>query len=443
MKKVVYRSFILMILFLNLFCFNSFASENMTGERMTDFNLEMKVNEDNTADVIETFTINITEKLQGYPINRSFPVEYDGKKIDIEIMEVSDNDNLISNSTVRKDRNIILKLVENNKNVDIGLHKFVIKYKVYDIIQFEKGNDRLNWHLFGDLRILPVDKYNVSISFPNGVKLLNEDVKLYSFVNEFQSANSNGRIRIAEENILEISNEKIIYPGEEIILDISFDKGNISEKSFGSKIQKFLTDNLISFFILIVGIALFIWELHEIRKKKADSKKDDKGTIKVLIALMVLIFTLIIVLMMGMGLNYKITTNYVLNVLTKFGGIVLFDGIIMFILYFILRYEVYRRGILNKILGIFVMIPLLGIGVMYFMNYLSDMFYNLFAYLVLFLLLIFNMFFIIKIKDIKFFYEEELLDIDKEKDEREMLDINKENGEREILTSNEDREKKF
>ncbi|MGN1330878.1 MAG: DUF2207 domain-containing protein [Clostridia bacterium] len=417
MKKILYKSFVLIILFLNLFCFNSFAAGEVPDERITDFNLEVKINEDNTADIIETFSINMTERLQGYPINRSFPVEYGGKKIDLEIIEVFDGDNSISNSTFRKDRDIVLKLVQSNEKLDIGLHKFTIKYKVSDIVQFEKNNDRINLNLFGDLRILPIDKYTVSIIFPSGVNLLNEDIKVYSLINEFQSENNSERKRITENNIIEISDEKIIYPGEEIIVDISFDKENISEKSLGSKVQKFVTDNLVSFFILIVGIILFIWELYEIQKKKIDNSKEDKGTIKILIALMVLIFALMIALMTGMSLNYKIISNYVLNVLIKFGEIVIFDGLIIFTLYFILRYEVYRRGILNKILGIFVMIPLLGIGVIYFMNFLPDMFYNLFAYLVLFLILIFNVFFIIKIKDIQFFSVEEIVDTDIENDE--------------------------
>ncbi|MBP3463297.1 MAG: DUF2207 domain-containing protein [Clostridia bacterium] len=417
MKKILYKSFVLIILFLNLFCFNSFAAGDVLDERITDFNLEVKINEDNTADIIETFSINMTERLQGYPINRSFPVEYGGKKIDLEIIEVFDGDNLISNSTFRKDRDIVLKLVQSNEKLDIGLHKFTIKYKVSDIVQFEKNNDRINLNLFGDLRILPIDKYTVSIIFPSGVNLLNEDIKVYSLINEFQSENNSERKRITENNIIEISDEKIIYPGEEIIVDISFDKENISEKSLGSKVQKFVTDNLVSFFILIVGIILFIWELYEIQKKKIDNSKEDKGTIKILIALMVLIFALMIALMTGMSLNYKIISNYVLNVLIKFGEIVIFDGLIIFTLYFILRYEVYRRGILNKILGIFVMIPLFGIGVIYFMNFLPDMFYNLFAYLVLFLILIFNVFFIIKIKDIQFFSVEEIVDTDIENDE--------------------------
>ena len=48
----------------------------------------MNINTDSSIDITESFSINATENLKEYVVKRSFPVEYNGRKIEIKNIKV-------------------------------------------------------------------------------------------------------------------------------------------------------------------------------------------------------------------------------------------------------------------------------------------------------------------------------------------------------------------
>lgn len=103
-----------------------------------------------------------------------------------------------------------------------------------------------------------------------------------------------------------------------------------------------------------------------------------------------IIFTFIIAIMIGMNINYNMTMNYMKNVFIKFLSLVLFELVVSSITYFSIRYELFEKNKVNQIISIFVIVPVVSIGLIYATNFFEDIYYNMFGYLVLFFVLISN-----------------------------------------------------
>ena len=66
--------------------------------------------------------------------------------------------------------------------------------------------------------------------------------------------------------------------------------------------------------------------------------------------------------------------------------------------YFIYRYEMCEKKILSKIVGICIIVSIVSIGLVFITNFLEDIYYNIFGYLVLLFVLISNLIYFIKLK---------------------------------------------
>jgi len=402
-NKNVVKILVLIFLFLSIGCKNVFASEVINEERIINFESEININEDSSADVIEVFTINVTENLKNeYVFKRVIPIEYGGRTLKVVVDEVLDNEKKVEYTSVPRNRDFIIKV---NKNLETGYHTFLIKYRVYNLIDFSKDYDEVRWHLFGDTFLFPINKYNVKVSFPNKTKIVEDKVTVYTYVNDLEYENVNVSKKIEKENV-EFSSNSLIYPGEDIILNMCVNKGTIEKVPFNEKIWDFFTENVISIIIVLLSGILLVWKIFNIKKIKSNSEiieqKDkniySKNTIKILILFTWILLEFIVAILIGMNVNYYNTIKYVNNVFTKFFFIAIVEGFISITLYFVARYEIYKRGILSKVLGIFVALPVLFMGIIFLMNFSEDIFYNWFGYLVLMLTYIQCFYFIYNIK---------------------------------------------
>jgi len=402
-NKSVVKVLVLIFLFLSICCDNVFASEVINEERIINFESEININEDSSADVIEVFTINVTENLKNeYVFKRVIPIEYGGRALKVVVNEVLDNEEKVQYTSVPKDRDFIIKV---NKNLEVGYHTFLIKYRVYNLVNFNKDYDEIRWHLFGDTFLFPINKYNVKVSFPNKTKILQDKVTAYSCVNGLEYENINVSKKVDKENV-EFSSNSLIYPGEDIILNMCVNKETIEKGPFSEKVGNFFSENIISIIIVLLGAILLAWEVFNIKNIKSNTEiveQEDrngysKNTIKILILFTWILFEFIVSILIGMKVNYYNTIKYVNNVFTKFLFITIVEGFIGIILYFIARYEIYKRGILHKVLGAFIALSVLFIGVIFLMNFSEDIFYNWFGYLVLLLTYIQCFYFIYNVK---------------------------------------------
>lgn len=387
MKNNILKVSILFVLFLVINSSGVLAKETLIKEKIVDLNIEMNINTDSSIDITESFSINATENLKEYKVKRSFPVEYNGRKIEIKNIKVSEDDREIIVKPIIKDRNIITNL--SDRELSVGIHTYNIKYKVKNLIKFEKDTCKVNWHLFSDSFGLPINNYKVKINFPNGTQILKENIKVSDFTNELKIEKNDILTQIDNQHV-EILDNSLIYPGTDIILEYEFENDQITKTTFGDNMIRILNRNIISIAILILTVILSVFELRAFKNKDIQREKN----IKKLITLATTIFAIIIAIFIGIGINYDTTTNYMRNVFIKFIQLVLFEGSIIFMTYFIYKYEMCEKNILSKIIGSFVIISIVSVGLIFITNFFEDIYYNVFGYLVLIFVLILNLIFL-------------------------------------------------
>ncbi len=112
------------------------------------------------------------------------------------------------------------------------------------------------------------------------------------------------------------------------------------------------------------------FELYILKNKRNSNRKQYKK----LIALAVTIFIFIISIVIGMNINYDITANYMKNVFIKFIYLILFEGFIILMTYFIYRYEMCEKKILSKIVGICIIVSIVSIGLVFITNFLEKIY---------------------------------------------------------------------
>lgn len=391
MKKNIFKISILFILF---FIVNSscvLAKERIIKEKIVDLNVEMNINTDSSIDITESFSINATENLKEYVVKRSFPVEYNGRKIEIKNIKALEDSRDIIVKPVIKDRNIVTNL--SDRELSVGIHTYNIKYKVKNLIEFEKDTCKINWHLFSDSFGVPVNNYNIKINFPNGTQILKENIKVSDLTNDLKIEKNNISTKL-DNRYVEISDNSLIYPGTDIILECEFKNDQIIKVAFGDKVIKNLNRNIVSIIILVLVNILFVFELYILKNKEIQIE----SSIKKLIALAATIFIFIISIVIGMNIDYDITANYMKNVFIKFIYLILFEGFIILMTYFIYRYEMREKNILSKVVGVCIMFSIVSIGLIFITNFLEDIYYNIFGYLVLLFVLISNLIYFIKLK---------------------------------------------
>lgn len=391
MKKNIFKISILLILFFIVNSSYVLAKERIIKEKIVDFNVEMNINTDSSIDITESFSINATENLKEYVVKRSFPVEYNGRKIEIKNIKVLEDSRDIIVKPVIKDRNIVTNL--SDRELSVGIHTYNIKYKVKNLIEFEKDTCKINWHLCSDSFGVPINNYNIKINFPNGTQILKENIKVSDLTNDLKIEKNNISTKL-DNRYVEISDNSLIYPGTDIILECEFKNDQITKVTFGDKIIKNLNRNIVSIIVLVLVRILFIFELYILKNKEIQIE----SSIKKLIALAVTIFIFIISIVIGMNINYDITANYMKNVFIKFIYLILFEGFIILMTYFIYRYEMCEKKILSKIVGICIIVSIVSIGLVFITNFLEDIYYNIFGYLVLLFVLISNLIYFIKLK---------------------------------------------
>jgi len=393
-NKNILRICIVFVMFFAINNINLFAKEADIEEKVVDFNIQMEINEDSSVDVEESFTIVATEHMKEYVVKRSFPVEYDGRKIEITNIEASENGENIDLKINRKDRNIVINLT--NKELSVKKYTYNIKYKVSNLIKFKKDSCNINWNLFSDSFGIPINNYTIKIKFPSGTKIDKDYFEISTLSNESKIEKVNLPVKIDKEYI-EYSDDSLVYPGTDIILEVSFENNKISRPSFIKIISNFFSRNLISIVVFILSIIAFIFQLY-ILKNSVKLEKNDI-TLRILIMLASNIFIFIISILIGMNADYDITMNYMKNVFIKFMSLLIFEGFITVITYLSVRYELFEKSKLNQIASILVVVPLICIGMIFLSNFLVDIYYNIFGYLVLIFVLISDMYYAYCLKE--------------------------------------------
>lgn len=264
MVKLNNKCFLSICLFL-FFCSTTFA-QNF--EFINNFEVEIKLNNDRSIDIEENIQVYAVGDKIKRGITRSLPLSktVDGKKINVAYKDVQIFKNGKKEPFFHEEQNGNRIYYVGDKSIFLtpGNYDYTIKYTVPNQIISNEDEAQLLWNAIGTDVIFKTKKAKVTVSFEEGMRLLDSKVYLGKY-GSGQDVNRAKEIRKDEQLIYDISEG--LRPNEAVTIDLNLSSGSVAAPSFFQKYSSLLT-------IILGGIAMFFYFIITWFKFGRDPKHD-------------------------------------------------------------------------------------------------------------------------------------------------------------------------
>lgn len=254
MKQMIMKISIFILLLAILVPSQIFAISSSGGYTIESYNIDMKVNEDNTFDITETIAVNFTDYGK-HGIYRKIPLKNTVKRLDgttsnnrAKITNISVSDEFkTSNDSGYK----VIKIGNANKTVS-GRKTYTIKY-TYDIGKDPlKDADELYYNLIGTEWDTSISNVTFKITMPKEF-----DKSLLGFSTGYSySTNSSNVTYNVEGNIIKGEVNTKLYSGQGVTVRLTLPEGYFVGASSNFDYTRLLK---IAISIICVIIAYSIW----------------------------------------------------------------------------------------------------------------------------------------------------------------------------------------
>ncbi len=174
MKKKIYL--LIVILLINLFIYNdSYASDKNTQYIIDKYDIDMKVNENNTYDITEKITVNYAENAKKQimikiPLETTKTTIFDFNKSNVSNIEVNDSYRVITNYDYK------ILIIGNKKEKGNNKKTYEIKYTYDRKKDSSKTEDKLFYYLIYNENQTKINNVEFTITMPK--KVNKSDVKI-------------------------------------------------------------------------------------------------------------------------------------------------------------------------------------------------------------------------------------------------------------------------
>lgn len=199
-------------------------------EVFKNFDVSIRINEDSSLSVTET----ITAKVENVDINRgiirSFPVEYrteDGDYVEVgfDVAGVTLDGAEIPWSSVRRGRDVDVRIGDPDKMIPVGYHTFVISYKTTRQVGFFEDHDELYWNTVGTEFMFPILSTTCRVALPG--KNFGEGFNTIEwYVGRMGEKGGQSRARLAAGGVVETT--RALAAGEALTVVYTWPKGLVT-----------------------------------------------------------------------------------------------------------------------------------------------------------------------------------------------------------------------
>lgn len=168
------------------------VNKSVTGERVKNFESNIKINKDGSIDVTERIDYFFDSPKHGIFRNIPFTKRNEqNKRVDLtfEFKSIKDekgNDYKYEKS--EENEQWVLKIGDANKEIE-GDHTYIISYSAKGAIGYFESHDELYWNTTGNEWQVPIQKTKTTISLPD--KLNQDQIQIKCFTGPFGSTKSN------------------------------------------------------------------------------------------------------------------------------------------------------------------------------------------------------------------------------------------------------------
>jgi uncharacterized membrane protein YgcG len=209
-------------------------------ERILQYLSDVQVQKDGSLEVTETIDVRAEHYEINHGIFRDFPTRYHGPngsqfRVGFTFEGATLDGGSVPAATESLARGVRIKIGDPDRLVDIGEHRYVIRYRVTREIGYFNDFDELYWNATGNGWIFPIDKAVARIHLPEPVKLGQR--KTYTGPEGSTASDA----EVVDEKPGEITFETTQPLGshEGLTVAVAFPKGIVAE---ASRRQYWLTD---------------------------------------------------------------------------------------------------------------------------------------------------------------------------------------------------------
>jgi len=212
-------------------------------ERINHFWSDVQIRKDSSLDVTETIDVQAEHSQINHGIYRDFPTRYrsraggymrvgfafggatlDGSNVPAKIESISNG--------------VRIKIGDPDKYVDIGEHRFVIRYRATREIGRFKDYDELYWNATGNGWMFPIDVAEARIRLPEAVKFGQRAV----YTGPQGSTASNAEVVDERPGDITFRTTQPLGPYEGLTVAVAFPKGVVADLSEGERAGNWLAD---------------------------------------------------------------------------------------------------------------------------------------------------------------------------------------------------------
>jgi uncharacterized membrane protein YgcG len=212
-------------------------------ERILSFLSDVQIQKDSSLEVTETIDVRAEHQQINHGIYRDFPTRYrgpHGSQVRVGFtFEGAQLDGVPVPAKVEPFGNgLRIKVGDPEKTVDIGEHRYVLRYRTTRQIGHFKGYDELYWNATGNGWVFPIDVAEARIRMPQAAQFARPS----AYTGPQGSSESDAEIVEQKPGDIMFRTTRALEPNEGLTVAAAFPKGVVAKASRETRIANWLAD---------------------------------------------------------------------------------------------------------------------------------------------------------------------------------------------------------
>lgn len=229
-------------------------------ERISHYWSDVQVQKDSSLEVTETIDVQAEHSEIKHGILRDFPTRYRDRhggymRVGFKFEGAELDGASVPTTTASVANGVRLKIGDPDKYIDVGEHRFTIRYRTTRQIGRFKDYDELYWNATGNGWIFPIDVAEARIRLPEPVKFGQRAV----YTGPQGSTASNAEVVDEKPGDITFRTTQPLAPREGLSVAVAFPNGVVADLSSSERTGSWLSDNgpPIVGFLGLLGLCVF------------------------------------------------------------------------------------------------------------------------------------------------------------------------------------------
>ena len=238
------------------------ASPAVAEERIQRFLSAVQIQKDSSLEVTETIDVRAEHDAINRGIYRDFPTRYRGRngsqvRIGFTFRDATLDGALVKSSIESVSNGVRIRLGDPDKLIDIGDHRFVIRYQTTRQVGRFKDYDELYWNATGNGWGFPIDLAEARIRLPEAATFGQRSV----YTGAQGSTAANARVIDEKPGDITFQTTGTLAPYEGLTVAVAFPKGVVAEPTESDRTKWMLADYgpLVVGAISLMGLGIFYY----------------------------------------------------------------------------------------------------------------------------------------------------------------------------------------